>query len=628
MENEKYPKYLFHEGTNYETYKLMCPKKVTVEGEENYLFHVYAPNATFVSLVGDFNDWNAEATPMTKDEGGIWEVAAPLKRYDNYKFCIICKDGQVKMKADPYALHAETAPGTASKVYDLDDFEWQDKPWMENRRKKNVYEMPVNIYELHMGSWKRYADGNCYDYKKLSQELIPYLKELNYTHVEIMPITEYPYEGSWGYQMTSLFAPTSRYGTPHDFMYFINECHKNGIGVILDWVVAHFPKDAHGLFEFDGSSLYEYEDPLKREHAEWGTMVFDYGKGEVKSFLISSAMFWCSVYHVDGLRVDAVASMLYLDYNRQGGAWRRNKFGGNYNLEAIEFLKALNKAVLTAHYGVMMIAEESTAFPMITKPTYDGGLGFNFKWNMGWMNDVLCYVSANPFFRKDMHNNLTFSITYAFSENYILPLSHDEVVHGKSSLIGKMPGSYEEKFEELKAFYGYMMAHPGKKLLFMGSEFGQFVEWNYQQELDWHLLGYERHCKLKEFVKDLNAYYLNNEEMYELDTKFEGFEWVCVDDNKQNIISFMRKSSKGDYTLAVINFSPVAREDYEMGVPEKKTYRAVLDSTLEKYGGENTQEAKYIAQKGEKHGQPYHIVMSIPANSVRFFKLSRSRRKI
>ncbi len=611
------PIYLYHEGKNYQSYKFFSPHK---QGKD-WVFRVWAPNAKAVHQVGDFNHWQTGPDKFELVSEGIWEcVTSKPKKYDAYKFCIFRKDGSKVLKCDPYAIHAETAPQNASKVYELDNYTWTDDEWIQKRDNTNSFESPMNIYELHFGSWKQYPDGNYYSYKDMAKELIPYVKKMGYTHIEILPMTEYPFDGSWGYQVTGFFAPTSRYGLPKDFMYFIDKCHKEGIGVILDWVVAHFPKDEHGLMEFDGSRLYEYTDELKCEHKEWGTRIFDYSKNEVKSFLISSAMYWLTEYHIDGIRVDAVASMLYLDYGRKGGEWRPNCFGGNYNLEAIDFLKELNKTCLTAHKGALMIAEESTAFPMVTKPTEDGGLGFNYKWNMGWMNDMLSYVSLDPFFRKDNHNKVTFSITYAYSENYILPLSHDEVVHGKCSMIGKMPLYYDDKFEELKAFYGYMIGHPGKKLSFMGNEFGQFIEWNYKQGLDWLLLDYEKHKKLQDFVRALNKYYIENKEMYEQDCSYDGFKWIVVDDREQNIVSFARYAKNGDFTIVLVNFSPVKREKYDMGVPKAGSYSIKLDSSLEKFGGHKQKNKSYKAKKGNKHGCDYYITLEIEPNSVMFFK--------
>lgn len=620
------PLYLFHEGTNYEAYKLMSPQHIEKEGKSGWMFRVWAPHAVNVSVVGNFNNWDRTVSSMDKISDGVWEIFIEgLKNYDIYKYSILTQDGRILMKADPYALHSETAPATASKLFES-SYVWGDKKWMKDRESYDPYHNPMNIYELHAGSWRRHEDGTILNYRELADQLVDYLLQMNYTHVEILPITEYPYEGSWGYQVTGMFAPTSRYGTPDDFRYLVDKCHRNGIGVLLDWVVAHFPKDAHGLYEFDGTKTYEYEEEWKSEHKEWGTRVFDYGRNEVKSFLISSADFWLSSYHIDGIRVDAVASMLYLDYGRQNGQWRPNRFGGNYNLEAIEFLKKLNTAMLGKHKGAVMIAEESTAFPMVTKPVEAGGLGFHFKWNMGWMNDVLCYVSANPFFRKNMHDKVTFAITYTYSENYILPLSHDEVVHGKNSLISKQPGEYAEKFEGLKALFGFMMAHPGKKLLFMGGEFGQFIEWDYHKQLDWFLLDYDSHRNLHNFVGKLNRYYLKHPEFYQMDDNYDGFKWICVDDNMQNIVSFIRYAKNGDYTIAVVNFSPVARNLYSMGVPEKRTYRVVLDSNATEFGGTDiVKNIKYAAKKGEMHGYPYRIDLNIPAGSVLYLKPTKVR---
>ncbi|MEG2456566.1 MAG: 1,4-alpha-glucan branching protein GlgB [Clostridia bacterium] len=618
---EGFPKYLFHEGTNFEADKLFCPKLVKKGEKSGFNFHVWAPNAKAVSLVGDFNLWKVGTTPMVVDEGGIWEVTVfGLKVYDNYKFAITDKRGKVVLKADPFGLHFETSPSNASKLYDISNYNWNDSEWLANREKFVPYAEPINIYEVHLGSWRRHSDGNVYSYRQLADELVSYVKKMNYTHIELMPLTEYPYDASWGYQVTGLFAPTSRYGTPADLMYFVDKCHESGIGVILDWVIAHFPKDVHGLAMFDGTPLYEYADPRKGEHKEWGTKVFDYGKSEVQSFLISAASFWFRNYHIDGLRVDAVAAMLYLDYNRKDGEWLPNKEGGNYNIEAKEFLQRLNTAILTQNKGVMTIAEESTCYPMITKPPFDGGLGFNFKWNMGWMNDSLEYISANPFYRKDMHDKLTFSISYAYSENYILPLSHDEVVHGKKSIIDRIPTEYNEKFEGVKAFYGYMMTHPGKKLLFMGSEFGQFIEWKFDAGLDWLLLDYPKHKMLQTFVKDLNAFYLKNPPLFNQDCKWEGFRWVSVDDNTQNIISYLRYDESGEYLLTVINFSPIERKKYSMGVPENKKYKVEFSSILKKYGGNSNAKPHYNASSKSMHGLPFSISMTVPANSVLILK--------
>ncbi len=613
------PAYLFHEGTNDESYKLFSPKKYVREGVEGWLFRLWAPRAKSVSVVGNFNNWDRQVNPMELVSNGIFEAFIPgLKVYDIYKYSVESRSGKIVLKSDPYALHAETAPANASKLYDIDGYEWGDDEWLKKRRKINTVKQPMNIYEMHLGSWKRYRDGNFFSYRSTAEAFVQYAKKMNYTHVEVLPITEFPFEGSWGYQVTGFFAPTSRYGTPHDFKYFVDLCHKNNIGVILDLVFAHFPKDEHGLYEFDGEPLYEYEDPLKSEHKEWGTRVFDYSRKEVKSFLISSANFWIQEYHIDGLRIDAVASMLYLDYARKDGEWRRNKDGGNYDLDAIDFLKQLNTVILKKHKGAIMIAEESTAFPLVTKPAYDGGLGFNYKWNMGWMNDILSYASANPFFRKDMHNNITFSITYAFSENYILPFSHDEVVHGKKSMVDKMQGDYSEKFASLKALYGYMYGHPGKKLMFMGNEFGQFIEWDNKKELDWFLLKYPSHKNIQNFVKDLNKIYVKKKPLWQLDDSYDGFKWIVVDDNTQNIISFARYAKDKSYIICIINFSPITREGYCMGVPEKKTYKTILNSNDVKYGGTTKGVLKFDAVDGGMHNLPYHIEIDIPANSVMY----------
>lgn len=618
---DDYPKYLFHDGTDYEADKLFCPRQITLDGKKGWQFRVWAPNALSVSVVGDFNNWDPTATPMTVDDGGIWEFFVEgLKVYDNYKYAVTDKRKNTVLKADPYGLHFETTPATASKLYDLSGYKWRDESWMHIRGSVNPYESPMNIYEVHLGSWKMHEDGNFYSYRQMADELVDYVVKMNYTHVEFMPVTEFPYDGSWGYQVTGLFAPTSRYGTPKDFMYLVDSFHRAGIGVILDFVIAHFPRDEHGLALFDGTPCYEYADPKKGEHQEWGTKVFDYNKPEVRSFLISSMNFWLENYHIDGIRVDAVASMLYLDYCRKDGEWTPNKFGGNYNLEAKEFLQQMNVALLTKHKGVVTIAEESTAYPMITMPPSIGGLGFNFKWNMGWMNDTLDYLKTDPFFRKDVHNRLTFAITYAYSENYILPLSHDEVVHGKKSLLDKAPVSYDDKFEGLKAYYGFMMTHPGKKLLFMGGEFGQFIEWKYDQGLDWLLLGYEKHRRLQEFVRDLNKFYKNTKALWEQDDKWEGFRWVSVDDNLQNIVSYLRYDKNGDYVLTIVNFSPVARKRYIMGVPENKSYKCCLSSVSKKYGGTQTHKPEYKAEVKSMHGLPYSIAVNIPANSVAIYK--------
>ncbi len=591
------------------------------------IFRVWAPRANLVSVVGDFNDWNPQ--PMMKITDGIWETTINgVKKFDNYKYAVTDSSGKTVLKSDPFGHHFETSPGTAAKIYPLGSHIWRDNDWICSKKNKNIYSSPVNIYEVHLGSWQRNDDGTVLSYSEIAHRLARYVKDMGYTHIELMPLTEYPYEGSWGYQVTGYFAPTSRYGTPDDFMEFIDIMHENNIGVILDWVPAHFPRDEHGLFRFDGSPCFEYEDTRKGEHKEWGTCVFDFGKVEVMNFLISSAVFWIKEYHLDGLRVDAVASMLYLDYNRRDGEWLPNSFGGRENLEAVEFLRRLNEAVFAANENILMIAEESTAWPMVTKPASMGGLGFNFKWNMGWMNDMLRYCSLDPLFRKDNHGLITFSFFYAFSENFILPISHDEVVHGKCSMINKMPGEYEEKFASLRAFYAYMMAHPGKKLLFMGNEFAQFIEWNYKQALDWLLLDYDAHKQMLSFTKKLNHFYLENPELWEIDFSWEGFNWISSDDNAQSVIAFMRKSQNGDTLIVVCNFTPIDREDYRIGVPTNNEIKPVFSSSWSEFGGKIKKSLKRIkADKKPMHSFDNSASLNIPGLSVTYYKVIDKKNK-
>ena len=619
---------LFYSGRDCRAFDYMGAHPFVQDGEQGYLFRVYAPEAKKVSVMGEFNDWNRDADYMMRDEQGIWEKFIPnIPEYAAYKYSVWAKSGDVFDKSDPYGFHFETRPGNATKAYDIDGYEWGDASWLDWRKKHLPYSNPVNIYECHLGSWKMHEDGNFYSYRQLADELVPYVKEMGYTHIEFMPLTEYPFDGSWGYQVIGYFAATSRYGTPKDLMYLIDRAHQAGLGVIMDWVPAHFPKDGCGLVEFDGSHLYEYADPLKMEHKEWGTRVFDYGKVSTRNLLFSSAMFWIEKFHMDGLRVGAVASMLYLDYNRQG-EWRPNVHGGRENLEAVDFLRLLNEYILTDHPDVMMIAEESTAWPMVTKPGYDGGLGFNFKWNMGWMNDMLCYCSADPFFRKDMHDKITFSFMYAFSENYILPLSHDEVVHGKCSLISKMPPPYENQFGGLRALYGYMAAHPGKKMLFMGGEFAQFSEWAYQRGLDWMLLDYPAHRQMQAYVKALNHFYLATPQLWEQDTDWRGFEWISHEDNRNNIIAFRRVAKDGSDIVVVVNFSPEEQQEYRIGVPITGTYEEIFTSDKTEFGGSGMANGKLKTENKPMHGQEQSIVLKIPRFGVLFFKgKARAKRR-
>lgn len=620
----EFPLYIFHAGKNYKSYEFFgCHR---IKGN-TFAFRVWAPHARAVSVTGDFNNWSTDAHKMFAVSDGVWEaIIDDVSIYDCYKYAITTSSGKVIYKADPYAFHAETRPGTASKVYELGGYKWTDKKWKTQINTGNILEKPVNIYEIHFGSWKQHENGDFLSYRQMADELIPYVKDMGYTHIEMMPIMEYPFDGSWGYQVTGYFAPTSRYGTPDDLMYFVDSCHNAGIGVILDWVPAHFPKDAYGLYEFDGECTYEYSDLKKGEHKEWGTRVFDYGKNEVRSFLISSAMYWVDQFHFDGLRVDAVASMLYLDYGRDDGQWTPNKNGGRENLEAVEFFQILNSVMFKEHPEVMMIAEESTAWPMITMPTDIGGLGFNFKWNMGWMNDMLRYTSLDPLFRKGNHNCITFSFFYAFSENFILPISHDEVVHGKCSLINKMPGDYDMKFKGIRLFLAYMMAHPGKKLLFMGSEFGQFIEWNYEQGLDWLLLGYDKHRALQGYSRELNEFYRKTPALWEVDYSWEGFQWISSEDNANSIIAFRRIDKSGKEIIAVFNFTPNSFNDYKIGVPEKGTYKVVFDSELQKYGGEKARLAgSYKSKPVAMHG--YEDSISLKLSGLSAIYLERFEEK-
>ena len=600
-----------------------------LDGQPGYVFRVWAPRAKAVCVMGAFNAWNETDQPLSPVGGGVWEGFVPgLERYDTYKFAVHTADGRVLAKADPYAFHAETRPGNASKLYDLSGYVWGDELWMKYRREHPVYHNPLNIYEVHLGSWRRTGAGEFLSYRTIAEYLVPYVKEMGFTHVELMPITEHPLDMSWGYQCTGYFAATSRFGTPHDLMWLIDQLHQAGVGVILDWVPAHFPKDAFGLYEFDGTCCYEYADPRKGEHDDWGTRVFDYGRNEVRSFLYSSALFWLEQYHIDGLRVDAVASMLYLDYGRQDGQWAPNIHGGHENLEAVEFLQQLNGHVFLDHPDVLMIAEESTAWPLVSHPVDQGGLGFNLKWNMGWMNDILHYIKLDPYFRQFNHKDITFSLMYAFSENFVLPLSHDEVVHMKGSLLGKMPGDDPQKYAGVRAFYTYMLAHPGKKLMMMGCEFGQWNEWHYEQSLDWHLLEQhdetgdgDRHRALQAFFRAANAFYLAHKELWELDFSWEGFQWICADDNQGNCAAFVRRDKKGGCLLVCCNFSPVHRRGYRLGLPFPGRYECVLNTDRPEFGGTGLGDTAPVKSEYVPcHGQEQSMEIDLPPMSAVIYR--------
>ena len=620
----------FYGGTNSEAYRYLGAHRTRRSGKDGYVFRTWAPNAAHVSVVGDFCDWNGYAHPMTRNADGFWECfVAGLKRYDTYKFAVTSQRGETVLKADPYAFHAETRPGTASKLYDLGGYRWGDDEWRASRAKAPLDRSPLNIYEVHLGSWRRHENGDFYDYRTLARELADHVLDLGYNCVELMPVTEYPLDDSWGYQCTGYFAATSRYGTPRDFMYFVDHLHQKGISVILDWVPSHFCKDAHGLIDFDGTPCYEYADPNKREHEGWGTRVFDYGRGEVKSFLLSSAAFWLREFHVDGLRVDAVASMLYLDYGRENGRWTPNINGGHENLEAIDFLRALNETAFSVDPNALMVAEESTAWPLVTRPPQDGGLGFTLKWNMGWMNDMCHYLKLDPWFRQYHHKDITFSLMYAFSENFVLPISHDEVVHMKGSLRGKMPGDERQQLSGVRAFTAYMLAHPGKKLTFMGAELGQWHEWDFASQLDWYLLENEENRQLHRFFKDINAFYLSQSPLWDIDFSWEGFEWLVADDNHNNVVVFLRRDREGRALIAAVNFSPVGQGEYRFGVPSKKHYREVFTTDRAEYGGtgewrnEKTIEVLPIPS----HGREQSLCVKLPPLGAAFFAGEGVRKK-
>ena len=620
-------RYLFGEGRHYQLYHKLGAHPYTYRGQDGYYFAVWAPHAAAVSLVGDFNAWNPDATPMKPvADSGIYELFVPgLGVGQLYKFAITTHTGTILFKADPYAFSAEYRPGTASVTADIRGFKWNDSKWMESRAGTDPVKAPISIYEVHLGSWKkknRPEKDGYYTYMEAAHELADYVLEMGYTHVELMGIAEHPYDGSWGYQVTGYFAPTSRYGTPAEFMYFVNYLHKKGIGVILDWVPAHFPKDAHGLADFDGQALYEYADPRKGEHPDWGTKVFDYAKNEVSNFLIANALYWLDEYHIDGLRVDAVASMLYLDYGRQDGQWVPNKYGDNKNLEAIEFFKHLNSVIRGRKDGAIIIAEESTAWPKVTKSPEEDGLGFTFKWNMGWMHDFLEYMKLDPYFRKFNHNKMTFGITYCTSENFILVLSHDEVVHLKCSMINKMPGEYEDKFANLKVGYTFMLGHPGKKLLFMGQDFGQFHEWDEKVSLDWYLTKEPFHADLQNYVKGLLTLYHKYPALYRLDEEYDGFQWINANDGDRSIFSFIRRDETQKKNLLFIcNFTPVDRDDYRVGVPKRGTYTLLLDQE-HGYYKRGDKISHYRSIKSECDGQPYSFAYPLPAYGTAVFRFS------
>ncbi|HME46112.1 MAG TPA: 1,4-alpha-glucan branching protein GlgB [Syntrophorhabdales bacterium] len=623
----EYDLYLMGEGTHYGKYEKLGAHPMVVDDTSGVLFAVWAPNALRVSVIGNFNNWDGRRHPMrVRGSSGIWELFLPgLGQGALYKFEVKSKyKGFLAAKADPYAFYSELRPKTASVVWDINKYEWSDETWMEQRREKNLFEAPLSIYEVHLGSWRRVPEeGHRWlTYREMAHSLVTYAKEMGYTHIQLLPVSEHPFDESWGYQTTGYYSCTSRYGTPEDFMYFVDQCHQQGIGVLMDWVPAHFPRDAHGLAYFDGTSLYEHEDPRKGEHRDWGTLIFNYGRIEVANFLIANALFWLDKYHIDGLRVDAVASMLYLNYSREPGDWSPNQFGGNENLEAVAFIKRFNEVVHGLHPGVLTVAEESTAWPMVSRPTYVGGLGFSMKWNMGWMHDILEYFSKDSVFRKYHQNNLTFALLYAFTENFILPLSHDEVVHGKRSLADKMPGDLWQKFANLRLLYSYMYAQPGKKLLFMGGEFGQWSEWYSQTSLDWHLLEHEPHRGLQLFVRDLNELYREEPSLHEVDFTNDGFEWVDFGDFDNSVVSFIRKAkNRDDFMLFVFNFTPVPRDDYRVGVPRWGYYKEILNSDAAIYWGSNV--GNYGGVHAEDtwwHKRPYSIRLRLPPLGALAFK--------
>lgn len=616
---------VFHTGDSVRAYDFLGAHLVYRNDKNGVVFRVWAPTARSVSVAGDFNNWNNEANYMYNIGYGVWEVFVEgVKEFCTYKYCIESEYGDRLMKADPYAFHAQTRPGQASVVYDIESYSWNDSEWFNKRKENNISSSPMNIYEIHAGSWRKYPDGNFFNYQKLADELIPYLKEMHYTHVQLMPIMEYPYDGSWGFQTTGYYAPTSRYGTPSDFMAFVDKLHGEGIGVILDWVPSNFPTDDFGLARFDGSPLYESNDPKTSKRDSWGTCLFNYARFEVTSFLVSCAMFWLDKYHIDGLRIGALSSMLYLDYGKTEGEWKPNKFGGKENLDAVDFIKRLNTAVHMYHPDVMMFAEENTSWPKLTHKIEDGGLGFDFKWNMGWMNDMLHYMSLNSMWRPFNHDSLTFSFYYAFSEKFLLPISHDEVSHGKGSLIKQMPGKYDEQFAGVRAFITYMYAHPGKKLVFMGTEIGQFDEWNHEEAIQWDLLEFEKHKKLRTFFKELNKFYLDCKPLYELDTVWKGFDWIHHDDYTNSVIAFKRTDKNGDEIVSVCNFQPIRRDEYCIGVPKYGLYDEVFNSDEERFGGSGVVNGNNIKTEVMKiHGFDQGLSLTLPPLSVIYLRCAK-----
>lgn len=623
--------YLFHEGNLFQSYRMLGAHLTIEAGVSGVRFSVWAPHAREVRVVGDFNRWDGSKHVMQKISlWGVWSLFVPaVKEGDYYKYEIATSGGATLHKADPYAFWSEVKPGTASRIASLEGYEWADQAWREKRKTTSAFHGPMNIYEVHLGTWKKKPDGGYYTYRELAEDLVEYVKDMGYTHIELLPLAEHPYDRSWGYQATGYYSVTSRFGTPKDFMYFIDRCHQAGLGVIMDWVPGHFVKDDHGLRRFDGEPLFEYNDPARADKPEWGTLSFDFSKPEVVSFLISNALFWMDIYHIDGLRVDAVASLLYLNFGKPREMWVKNTHGGDENPEAIEFIKKLNRTVFGYDPHALMMAEDSTAWPLVTAPVHDGGLGFNYKWNMGWMNDMLKYMEMDPYFRGGSHSLLTFSFMYAFSENYVLPLSHDEVVHGKKSLLNKMPGDYWQKFANLRVLYGYMMSHPGKKLLFMGGEFGQFDEWKDLEDLDWEMLGYDSHLSMHRYVRDLNHLYLREAALWELDHQPEGFAWIDPHDQKQSVATFMRKSSDPEDVLVIVsNFTPVYHEHYRIGVPYAGEYVELFNSDAGEYGGSGKlNSGKLKTEEIAWHDRPDSLHIGLPPLATVIFKPIKIKRK-